>query len=277
MRDNSSMMNPWLKKAIKQLEDAGVGTARLDALVLLEDITGKDRTHLLAHPELELSTEQQNQLQNLLDRRSQHEPLAYIRQKTEFYGYEFIVSAATLEPRPESETMIDLLLKYRDDPGMHPVFSLADVGAGSGALGITASLLFKLAGVDLLEISPAALKVARANTKKLNSDAVCYQSDMFSAVNDQKYDVVLANLPYVPDSYPINTAASKEPRLAIFGGDDGLDEYRQLFSQLPEHTNEGALVFTESLPFQHRELANIARTHGFKQIDTEDFIQVFTR
>jgi release factor glutamine methyltransferase len=277
MSDNSSTMSQWLAKATLQLEEAGIGTARLDALVLLEDITGKDRTHLLAHPELELTTEQQNHLQKLLNRRVKHEPLAYIRAKTEFYKEEFIVSTATLEPRPESETMIDLLRKYFDDPDLHPVFYIADVGAGSGALGIIASLYFKLAAVDLLEISPAAVEIAKVNTKKLKSDAACYQSDMFSAVRDQKYDAILANLPYVPDNYQINEAALQEPHMAIFGGTDGLDAYRQLFDELPSQTHKGALVFTESLPFQHDELKNIALAHNFKQIDEEDFIQVFER
>src|SRR4051812_18952492 len=93
------------------LRDAGIGTARLDAMVLLEDCLSKDRAHLLAHPELELTAEQEKLLDAQIKRRLAHEPLAYIRGKTEFYGRDFLINKYVLEPRPESETIIDLLKK----------------------------------------------------------------------------------------------------------------------------------------------------------------------
>jgi release factor glutamine methyltransferase len=261
-----------LQTATKQLMDAGIGTARLDVLVLLEDITGKDRTHLLAHPEMKLTSEQQKQLQKLLDRRCKHEPLAYIRGKTEFYGREFTLTADVLEPRPESETMIDLLktLELADTP------YIADIGSGSGALGITAKLELPDSHVDLIELDDKALVVSQLNTKKLDVNVQCIKSNLLLNVNDTKYDVILANLPYVPDDYQINEAASMEPHVAIFGGPDGLDLYRTMFEQLVQHTNSPAFVLTESLPFQHAELLSIAAAQKFTHIAEQDFIQIFT-
>jgi release factor glutamine methyltransferase len=266
--------------AIKQLEDAGIGTARLDALVLLEDITGKDRTHLLAHPELELTHEQQEQLQKLLNRRSKHEPLAYIRGKTEFYGREFALTTDVLEPRPESETMIELLKTHfpGSDPGKQ-LATVIDVGTGSGALAITAALELQEVRVLAIDIDPNCLKIAKQNAKKYFVSIEFIKNNLLEPTHLAHLPsplIVLANLPYVPDGYQINQAAMKEPRIAIFGGKDGLDLYRTMFRQLHEHFDQQVFVFTESLPTQHVELTNIAAAQKFTQITEEDFIQVFT-
>src|SRR3954465_12642831 len=101
----------WLEKATKKLEQAGIGTARLDALVLLEDVTGRDRAWLLAHQEHEISATESAKLTKLVNQRAKHFPLAYVRGRTEFYGRNFVITPAVLEPRPESETMIDCLKK----------------------------------------------------------------------------------------------------------------------------------------------------------------------
>jgi len=265
----------YLKQATKQLGTAGVGTARLDALVLLEDVTGRGRAWLLAHPDTELSASQLAKLTKLLSRRTRHEPLAYVRGQTEFYGRDFVITPAVLEPRPESETMIDLLKKL---PGLPIKLKLADVGSGSGALGITAKLeLSKTveATVELLEIDPKALKVAKINVDKFTLNIKTTKSDLL-ARSSQQNDVLLCNLPYVPDDFHINQAATREPRIAIFGGPDGLDVYRKLFEQAAKLSKKPLFILTESLPPQHDSLQGIAETHGYKLYQTEDFIQVFS-
>jgi release factor glutamine methyltransferase len=270
----------WLNEAQTQLEAVGIGTARLDALVLLEDLTGKNRTHLLAHPELELTHEQQKQLQELLDRRAKHEPLAYIRGKTEFYGREFTLTADVLEPRPESETMIDLLKSTvaRFDLARGEL-NIIDVGTGSGALAITAKLESPESNVFAIDIDPKCLEIAEQNAKRHKVSIKFIKNDLLDPSTLAPLPsplVVLANLPYVPDDYQINEAAMMEPHMAIFGGPDGLDLYRIMFEQLVEHTNTPAFVLTESLPFQHAEVLNIAAAQKFTQIAEQDFIQVFS-
>jgi release factor glutamine methyltransferase len=89
------------------------------------------------------------------------------------------------------------------------------------------------------------------------------------------YDVILANLPYVPTEWQINKAAMNEPKIAIFGGQDGLDVYRKLFAQLKRFSWKPEYIFTESLPPQHKDLAQLAKEAGFKLYKSEDFIQVF--
>ena len=261
----------WLKQATKELERSGIGTARLDSLVLLEDVSGRDRAWLLAHPEHELSSDQLVVLTKLLNLRVEHQPLAYVRGKTEFYGRTFVITPAVLEPRPESETMIDLLKQLSDLPAEPRI---ADVGAGSGALGITAKLEMPNAHVELLEIDPKALQVAKTNVDKLSTAMQAVQSDLLSG-SDQLYDVLLCNLPYVPDGHQINQAARQEPSIAIFGGPDGLDLYRRLFGQAKKILKQPLYILSESLPPQHEALHRIATQNGYELVRASDFIQVF--
>ncbi len=268
----------WLRPAVHQLQSAGIGTARLDALVLLEDVTEHDRSYLLAHPELELFAAQEAELQKLLTRRAQHEPLAYVRGHTEFYGRTFVINCDVLEPRPESETMIELLKALVEDGLVGQVIggplTIADIGTGSGALGITAALEVPQAQVSLLDIDPKALMVAKMNVDKLTPSVSVAESDLLTQTN-QDYTVLLCNLPYVPDDYQINIAASHEPAIAIFGGPDGLDLYRRLFVQIEQLANRPLYIITEALPPQHAALQVIAAQAAYSLAQTQDFIQVF--
>lgn len=261
----------WLKEAEATLRAAGIATGRLDALVLLEDTTGIDRARLIAEPDLELTSTQLKELNNLLTRRQAHEPLAYVRGKSEFYGREFVITPDVLEPRPESETMIELL---KNLPAMPSEVLIADVGTGSGALGITAKLELNSASVDLIDVEQAALKVAKMNVDKFTLNISVYISDLLSAYNADA-DVLLCNLPYVPDDFEINLAASHEPGIAIFGGADGLDLYRKLFDQLDKRNSKPLYILSESLPPQHKQLQQIALNSGYNLYLEDDFIQVF--
>lgn len=260
----------WLAFATQQLTDAGVQTARLDALVLLEDVTGLDRSHLLAEQAAALPRKQASTLQRLLQRRCRHEPLAYIRGKAAFFGRDFLVDKHVLVPRPESETMIEQLKQLPLPPQAH----LVDIGTGSGALGITAGLELPGTTITLVDIDTTALRVCTTNAQQHHLTATIKQSDLLANAPDE-YDVVLANLPYVPDTYPINEAARHEPSLALFGGSDGLELYRRLFAQLCAGTSPPPFVLTESLPSQHAALTAIAEAAGYQLRNTEGFIQVF--
>jgi release factor glutamine methyltransferase len=281
--DQMTKVDNWLRSAEKTLVQSGIGTARLDCLVLLEDIMSKDRSWLLAHPEFELTTKQFTKLKNLLSQRAQHIPLAYVRGQTEFYGRTFVVNNSVLEPRPESETMIDMLkkvdfntLKDVKSSGKLEQIKLADVGTGSGALGITAKLECPDLDVELLEIDKEALKVAKTNVDLFTLNISAIESDLLSA-SSSDLDVLLCNLPYVPDNFQINTAAGHEPNIAIFGGPDGLDVYRRLFDQIKKRSMQPLLILNEAMPPQHDTLESIANSSGYNLIDRQDFIQVFER
>lgn len=265
----------WLKTATQFLEARGIATARLDALVLLEDCLLVDRTQLLAEPTMEIKDAQVAQLQKLLIRRSKHEPLAYIRGRSEFYGRSFTVCSSVLEPRPESETMIELLTSLPlAAPNGHRV-KIGDIGTGCGALGITAALELQNVLVDLIDIDTAALKIAKINVDRFTASINVIKSDLLDKTTEN-YDVLLCNLPYVPDDFQINLAAGHEPAIAIFGGQDGLDLYRRLLKQLSKRKNVPLYLLTESMPPQHLALKTIASDNGYGLLKTDDFIQVFT-
>jgi release factor glutamine methyltransferase len=264
----------WLEQATRLLDASGVPSARLDALILLEDATKKDRAYLLAHPEHPVHSSALYGLNKLLERRASHEPLAYIRGKSEFYGRTFMVDHATLQPRPETEAMIVLLrtLTLPKQP------RIIDIGTGSGILAITAKLELPNARVVATDISPAALVVAQKNAKLLKAAVTFHQGDLLAAVPAPLFkmpcSLLLANLPYVPDSYVVNEAARHEPVSALFGGQDGLDLYRQLFGQLSTH--RATYVMTESLENQHQVLAAIARQVHYHQIAVLGLVQLFS-
>jgi release factor glutamine methyltransferase len=143
-------------------------------------------------------------------------------------------------------------------------------------LGITSKLEVPNVAVDLIDIDNKALEVAKKNAKKFEVGVHCIVSDLLTAVTVQ-YDIMLANLPYVPDNFQVNSAAMHEPKLAIFGGKDGLDVYRKLFLQIASLDRKPQYIFTESLPPQHKSLSSIAESAGFKLTITNDFIQQFEK
>lgn len=266
----------FLRTGTARLKRAGIGSARLDVLILLEGALHKDRAWILARPETELNNTQARRLQRQLARRARHTPLAYIRGHSEFYGRSFKVNRFVLEPRPESETMIELLKKITERrESKAEGLNIADVGTGNGAIGITAALEIPGSVVDLYDISAGALAVAKHNTHRHELHLHARKMNLLSRPL-RPYDVILANLPYVPDKWHINEEALAEPKIAIFGGPDGLDVYRKLFHQLQRFTWKPKFVLTEALPPQHEQLAQIVRQNGFKLKTAEDFIQVFS-
>lgn len=261
----------FLAASTRTLTNAGITTARLDCLVLLEDALRKDRASILAHTEDALSEAQLIQLEHWITERKNHIPLAYIRGKALFFGREFIVTEHVLTPRPETEAVIEVCkdLSLPDKP------AIADIGTGSGCIGITLALELPGATVDLYDISADALEIALQNSTKLAAHTRCLQSDLLSSVQ-RAYDVIVTNLPYVPDNYPINTAATHEPSLALFSGVDGLDHYRTFWIQIAELTQKPQFIITESLPSQHHTLAMLARKNGYILEQTNGYIQLFS-
>lgn len=285
-------LQKFLQISTKKLTKAGIATARLDCLVLLEDATGKDRSHILAHPDFAFQGGALKTLEAWVERRARHEPLAYIRGKSEFYGREFIVNKHTLQPRPESETIITLLKELiHGSQKPHSVegpptaeeqnvnWAVIDVGTGSGCLAVTAKLELPGLEVHATDVSSRCISTAKKNSIRLDAEVHFYQGDLIRHIPTITFHIptiLICNLPYVPDSRTINESAMFEPKVAIFGGDDGLDHYRKLFTQINGLVSKPKYILTESLPPQHKELNKIALNHGYKLSKTDDFIQLFS-
>jgi len=261
----------FLDKGTDKLQAAGITSARLDILILLEDVVGTDRAHILAHPDALIKRADIAKLNNFITQRLEHVPLAYIRGQAPFFGRSFAVTSATLVPRPETESMITLLLEI---PFTAPP-RIADIGTGSGCLGITAGLELPGAKIFMYDTSKAALQVAASNAQRHKLGVHLRLQDLL-ADDPEHYDVLLANLPYVPTNYPINQAAGHEPPEALFSGADGLDHYVRFWRQLKTAENRPQHVITESLPTQHPALAHLARAAGYAQEKSAGYAQYFT-
>ncbi len=271
-------IDTWLRCSTQSLQEAAIPTARLDALVLLCDETGRDKAWVLAHPEYVLQGSVVEKLHTKVTQRAQHVPLAYIRGKVEFYGREFAVNEHVLVPRPESEAMIELAKRVTSPPaeraGLEPAcragrsrVTIFDIGTGSGALAITAKLEVPSAHVTATDIDAKCLLITQQNARKLGAKVEFVQGDLLEPLLHStfhtQHSIILANLPYVPADYPINKAASHEPASALFSGADGLDHYRRLFAQAAELPHQPSYIITESLEQQHGELQTLAEAHGY--------------
>ncbi|MCA9318410.1 peptide chain release factor N(5)-glutamine methyltransferase [Candidatus Saccharibacteria bacterium] len=266
----------WLNSATAILAGAGIESARLDAVLLLCDELGVDKSALFAYPEREL---QRSQLQNLnkkIIQRTHHIPLAYLRGRVEFYGRKFGVNHHVLVPRPESESIIELCKQVvGDSQGA----AIVDVGTGSGCLAITAKLELPHTTVHAIDLDTNCLSVARANAQFLHASITLLDGNLLEPLKDSQFTahslIVLANLPYVPLDHPINTAAAHEPKLALFSGHDGLDHYRALFAQIYMFALYPDRVITESLVSQHIPLAKLAAKHGYVLETTDGLAQLY--
>lgn len=273
MTENSKnlTLNSWLVKATAQLAQAGIPSARLDCELLASYAVSKSRTWLHANPEHTLTNQQATKLQNLLKSRLGQEPLAYITNNKEFYGLDYYVDENVLVPRPETEDLVELVL---DSTNSSPK-PVLDLGCGSGVIGITLKLKRPKWHVTLSDISTGALKVAKKNAKKHG----VYADLQFSATDmlppNQHFEIVCANLPYVPKRFEKNKDISFEPKDSLFSGTDGLNHYRKFFSFLNLGASQPKILALEALDISHPRLIKLAQSHGYKLIESKNLALLF--
>ena len=265
------------------MQAAGIKTARLDSLILLEYVTGKNRAWLLAHPNETVDQKQLTRLEQMLKKRIKRIPLAYVIGHKEFYGLNFKVTKDVLIPRPETEALVELAIKLAPKKG-----SLMDVGTGCGALAIAIAKNRPDLKITATDISHAALKMAKHNARlNLKSDQVVpkpmaknhriiyLQTDLLNNIN-KKFDLIVANLPYLPKTKYPQPEIIYEPHGALYGGGkDGLDIYRRFLTQVKEYLGPKGMLIIEAEPNQHQELINIAAATKLKFQQAKDFCLIF--
>lgn len=235
---------------------------RLDAQILLAWTLERDKEWLIAHGECDLTDSQAEIFAKLCEKRATGMPVAYITGRVGFYGREFVVSDAVLIPRPETEHLTeDAIAHLRSRATGSDVL---DVGTGSGAIACTIAAEFPGAIVDGTDTSEAALEVARGNARLLGVRERCtfYRADIVDERNGKTFDVVVANLPYVPTNQIPRRPDSVgfEPLVALDGGPDGLGPYRKLLALAPRLLRPGALLLMEAAPPTIEALAILARS-----------------
>ena len=224
---------------------AHLPTARRDAELLLLHSIGKDRAYLLTHPDTELTPRQQSVYERWLARRANHEPIQYIIGEQEFYGLTLHVTPDVLIPRPETEHLVEALLQRV--PHNQPL-RIADIGTGSGAIAIALAHNLPNATITALDNSPAALAIARQNAERHNlANRVRFlESDLLDAVANERFDAIVSNPPYVPDSEILEPQVRNfEPRNALYAGPSGLDIYQRLIPQAWQSLNPQGWLLME--------------------------------
>ncbi len=242
----SGDLDAALRAATTLLAAAGIEAPNREARILLMHAIAADQAGLLRRRGGTLTADEAALFQSMVVRRQTHEPAAVIIGHREFWSLDFLVTADTLIPRPDSETVIEMALDYRR---ARPPGRILDLGTGTGCLLLSALTEFGAAwglGVDL---SPRAAAVAQANAVRLNLSArAAIMVGRWTDALDGRFDLILCNPPYIPaGDVPglMPEVAGFEPHLALDGGADGLDPYRILFRDLPRRLQPGGLALFE--------------------------------
>ena len=243
----SMQLRQALTSAIDLLTFKQIGSPRMNAETLLMFVLNSDRAYLYAHPEYELTPDEQARYDEAITERSTGKPAQYITGHQEFWGMDLIVSPAVLIPRPETEHVVETVLELAR-PLQAP--RIIDVGTGSGCIALALAAELPSARVEAADISPAALEVARANAHRLQLDhrVLFSQRDLLAGAPAATYDFVVSNPPYVPASEPEKAQREVrefEPKVAVFAGESGLEVYRRLVPQSREALKPGGRLVVE--------------------------------
>jgi len=237
----------FLRRWEAEFSRAGIDSPRLSAQVLLAYALGIPRLEMLLEVRVAVASAESQAAEALCKRRLCGEPVAYLVGFREFYGLEFLVNPSVLVPRPETELMVEFLEVSLSHDSQARVL---DVGTGSGALAVTTAVRFPKVQVAAVDISRAALCVARGNAVRhgVLSRVGFFQGDLLQAIRVRDFDIILANLPYVPETRRKEMSREVleyEPELALFAGTDGLDAYRRLANDLRNQVSAGCRVLCE--------------------------------
>lgn len=259
-----------LRKASQELGAAGVATPQLDARLLLQHAANLDVETIVADPTRVLESSAIGQFQQLLQRRMQREPVSRIIGRREFWSIDFDIAPSVLDPRPDSETLVEAVVESSRDADRPSV--ILDLGTGSGCL--LCAVLSELPsasgiGVDL---SAEALRIARGNLTRqgLAGRSMLIQGNWADGIAERSIDVAIGNPPYIPtDQIPglAPEVARYEPRLALDGGVDGLGAYKTLVKEFPRIMRGPGRVFLEVGQGQCESVALMLRESGATEIE----------
>jgi release factor glutamine methyltransferase len=264
---------------------------RQDAELLLASALGLDRTSLFAHPGLLLNNQQEARFRRWLRRRGAHYPIQYLRGTQEFYGHTFFVEPGVLIPRPETELLVEVALRFlRQMPFACPC--VLEVGTGSGCVGISLALADSRVRVTATDLSESALRVARANAKRLRcndriqflqADVVPPRSEKYAS---SRFHLVVSNPPYIDPAHSAAVDLSVrlfEPQDAVFAGQQGLAVYAAIFKRIPSLLSRKGYLVLELGAGTAREVVRLSQAHEwslvriFKDLAGIDRCAVFNR
>ena len=236
-----------LKTAAEILQNSGIDEPRREAASLLAFTLQKDKTFLIAHNDQVLTENQQNAFSQILERRANREPFQYIVGKQEFFGLDFIVTPDVLIPRPETEMIVEEaieILKNIEAP------TVCEVGIGSGCISIAILYNVKAAAAVGLDVSEKALQITGKNAEiyNVNQRLALKTSDIFSALNEEKFDLIVSNPPYISskDIFALQPEVRDyEPLGALTDGADGFSIIEKIILESPKFLEPNGFLLME--------------------------------
>ena len=248
----------------QKLEAAGIPDARLEAEVLVMNVMRMARQNIFGEQDTEVSEEQQAALDELLERRYNREPLAYLLGQREFYGINVMLTPAVLIPRPETEGLVEHAL-FMALMGMESTdLIIADVGTGSGAIAINLAIHLPAAKIFAVDVADEVLDVAAFNIRAhgVSERVTLGIGDLLEPV-PEPIDLIVANLPYIPTDRisTLQPEVRQEPALALDGGPDGLDLIRRLLTQAESKLKDSGIILLEMDPDQIPVVQELALQH----------------
>ena len=248
-----------------------MGLVRVDAQMLLLHTVGRplhDRAWLLAHDHESLTPAQQATWQAALQRRLGGEPVAYITGQKDFFGLNLAVDARVLDPRPDTETLVEWALATLPPPHpASPSWRILDLGTGSGAVALALQHARPDAQIWAVDTSEDALAVASANAQRLQLPVQFVHSHWMDALAGP-FELIVSNPPYVADQDPHLTALRHEPIKALASGVDGLDDIRLIIAQAPSRLASGGWLLLEHGWDQAQAVQQLLRESGFGQVQS---------
>ena len=264
-----------LTKNYQDLLNHNIQTAKIDTEVILADVLKISRVNLITKQNTVLNQGQEDLFAKFIKRRKQQEPVAYILNKKEFWNENYYVDKRVLIPRPETEILIEMLLKKVKDKSK--VFQILDLGCGSGCLLISCLKEFnKSLGLGI-DISSLALEVAKKNIQshKINSRAKLLKLDLFKLDIKKKFDFILSNPPYLTSSEYRNLSKDVkdyEPKQALVGGFDGILYYKKIISFSKSSLKKNGFLALEIGDGQYKEIKKLLTNHSFRILDKYQLI-----
>ncbi|HVY34156.1 MAG TPA: peptide chain release factor N(5)-glutamine methyltransferase [Caulobacteraceae bacterium] len=264
---SESLVQAWTR-ARRRLEVAGIDRPVIDARLLLEAAACASRTDILTDPHRKLSDEQLLTLESYLSRREAREPVSHILGRKGFWTIELKVTPDVLTPRPDTETVVGAVLKALPED---QTADILDLGVGSGAILLALLAERPLAHGVGVDISAAALEVAKENAAllKLDDRTAFVHAEWTQGQPDDAFDIVVCNPPYIPTGDIAGLepeVAQREPHLALDGGTDGLEAYRVLAPQILRVLKPGALFALEIGHDQGKAVQALMREAGAQAI-----------
>jgi release factor glutamine methyltransferase len=243
----------------------------LDAELLLSHALGFDRIRLIVDSNTVLAAGQLQTIRELIQRRRTNEPIAYILGRREFYGLEFRVDPRVLIPRPDTETLLEVALRRTESKSLHG--RALDLCTGSGCVAIALSRARKTWQFLATDISTAALDAARHNAERLGAHNVAWHpSDLFASLEPGQFDLIVSNPPYIPAAEIAALAPDIrdfEPRLALDGGDDGLQIIRAIVDQARRFLVSGGVLAIEVGAGQANTVTALFEAAGYAEIQRQ--------